>query len=130
MPLTLETTLHKPLRSNVTLCLPTNTSIPSIAPDNLEDNDILTCYTEQRIATTLAIKHAITIHYNEYESALLQMFVRKPRDALKHNFKIASSAKKYRQHTAPINLSIIRDPITRRITSATPNKSKKRNKYK
>jgi hypothetical protein len=45
------------------------------------------------------------------------MFVRKPRDALKSILKTASKGKKHQQHTAPTNLSSIRDAITRRTTS-------------
>jgi hypothetical protein len=59
---TLEATLHKPPRPNVTLWLPTNTATQPPAPDNLECNDILTCYKEHRIATRLAIKHATTLN--------------------------------------------------------------------
>jgi hypothetical protein len=80
---TLEATLHKPLLPNVTLCLPSYTSTPPPSFDNLEDNDILTCYKEHRIATRLTIKHDNRIRYNKYGSALLQTFVRKSRDALK-----------------------------------------------
>jgi hypothetical protein len=79
---TLETTLHKPLRPNITLCLQTYNFTSPSSFDNLEDNNILTCYKEHRIAT----RHT-------------------------------AAKRKHRQHTALTNLSSIRDPITRRITS-------------
>jgi hypothetical protein len=117
IPPTIETTLHKPLRPNGTPCLPTYTSTPPSPPDNLENNDILTCYKEHCIATRLTIKHANRTHYNKYGSAVLQIFVRKPRNALKSILKTAAKRQRYRQHTAPTNLSSIRGSITRRFTS-------------
>ena len=67
--------------------------------------------------TRLTIKHANIIRCNKYGAARLQVFVRKPRDALESILKTASNEKKTRHHTAPTNLSSIRDPITRRIAS-------------
>jgi len=117
IPPTLETTLHKPLRHNITLCLPTNTSNPPTTLVNLIDDDILTCYKEHHIAKRLTIKHANIICYNKYGSALLQMFIRKPRDTLKSIIKTALNNKKHQQHTTPTNILSIRDPITKRIHS-------------
>jgi len=94
IPPTLETTLHKPLRTHVTLYLPPNTSTPPTTPNTSENNAILTCYKEHRMATRFAVKHGNTIRYNKHGSALLQMFVRNPRDALKSILKTASNEKK------------------------------------
>jgi hypothetical protein len=89
-PPTPETPLHKPLRANVMLCLPTNNPNSPPTPHKKNNNEILACYKEHRIATRLTIKHANRSRYNKYEAALLQMFVRKSRDALKSIFKTSS----------------------------------------
>jgi len=125
IPSTLSTSLHKPLRHNVTLCIPTNTSTPPSTLDNLRDDNILACYKEHNIATRLTIKHANIVRNNKYGSALLQMSIRKPRDALKSIIKTASNGKKHQQHPAPANLSSIRDPIPGRLTS-DPTKVKRK----
>jgi len=115
--------LHKPLRDNVTLCLPTNTPNPSPTPYNPENNDILTCYKEHCIATRLSIKHANRSRYNKYGGALLQMFVRKPRDALKSNKKplqmTENTNSTRRQQTSRPS-----EALSQEESSATPRKSK------
>jgi hypothetical protein len=123
IPPTLETTLHKSLRPDVTLCLPTYTSTPPSSPDNSEDTEILTFYKEHRIATRLAIKYANIIRYNKYGSALLQITVRKPRGALKSILKTAANDKntastRHQQTSHPF------ETLSQEESPATPHKSK------
>ena len=64
---TLETKLHKPLRTNITLCLP-----PSTEDQPELDSDIIhKCYKEHRVATRLTIRHANHLRYANYGAALL-----------------------------------------------------------
>ena len=107
-----STTQHHNLPPNKA----THTTTPPTAPDKPENNPILTCLKKHCIATRLTIKHANRIRCNKYGSALLQMLVREPKDALKSSIKTATNEKNTRQYTATIHLYSIRDPTARRIT--------------
>ena len=76
-PPNLETTLHTPLRSNMSLCLPTLTPTTTPVPNTLECGEILSCYKEHKVAARLTIKYTDRTHYNKYGTALLAMFIKK-----------------------------------------------------
>jgi hypothetical protein len=97
--------------------------MPPSALGNLLDDDIITCYKKHRIATRLTIKPANRIRYNTFGSALLQMLIRKPRDALKSITKTASTDKKQQQHAAQ-QISHPFETLSQEESLATPHKSK------
>jgi len=116
-PPILDTKLHTPIRSTINLeLLPPEpaTTIVSNAP---EDAAILVCYKGHQLAIRLTIKHANRTRYNKYGSALLAIFIRKPRDALKSILKTTFSKNKHNKDLTPTNLSFIREPITRLVTN-------------
>jgi hypothetical protein len=62
--------------------------------NTLEGETILTCYKEYQGATRLIIKDANITRCHKYGSALLAMFIKKPRDALKSIFTTSLSRNK------------------------------------
>jgi hypothetical protein len=107
-----ETKLHTLIRSNVNLGLLPPEPSTTNASNGLESAGILSRYTGHQTAIRLTTKHAIRTCYNKYGSALLAMFTRKPRDALKSILKATSSKNKHSKDPTPTNLSSIRNPIT------------------
>jgi hypothetical protein len=82
------------------------------------DSDILhKCYKEHRVVTRLTIRHANQLRYTKYGAALLQMFVKKPRDALKSILKTASDRTSKSHEPNTQHLSALRDPDTGIITN-------------
>jgi len=69
------------------------------------------------MASRLAIKDATITSYHNYGSALLNMLIRKPRDAHKSRQKTSSARHTHHKDTTPSNLSSICDPETGQLTS-------------
>jgi hypothetical protein len=116
----LETKLHTPIRSTINLGLLPTEPTTTNASNTLESATILACCKGHQTAIRLTIKHANRTRYIKYGSALLAMFIRKPRDALKSILKTTSPKNKDINDPTPTNLSSItrpNDPITRLITN-------------
>jgi len=109
--------LQTPIRPTVNLGLLPPEPSTANASNVLESSAILSYYKGHQTAIKLTIKHANRTRYNKYGSALLAMFIRTPRDALKSILKTTSSKNKNSKDPTPRNLSSIRDPITRLITN-------------
>jgi hypothetical protein len=69
------------------------------------------------MVSRLTIKDANKIRYNKYGSALLNMFIKKPRNALKSIPKTSSARNTHHKDTTPSSLFSIRNPETGLITS-------------
>ena len=116
-PPNLETTLHTPLRSNMSLCLPTLTPTTTPVPNTLECGEILSCYKEHKVAARLTIKYTDRTHYNKYGTALLAMFIKELVDTLKSIPKTSLACNKHQKDKTPNSLSYIRDLDTGQIKS-------------
>jgi len=107
-----------PVEHHSIVFLPPLASPTSTNPNALDCTAILACYKEHQVAKRLTIKDANKTRYNKYGSALLNMFIRKPRDALKSILEISSARNTHHKVTTPSNLSSIRDSETGQITSS------------